>query len=165
MAISTFQGTLARELLDAVHFLACSLGTSAAPHSHSLQLANHTQLAYSLHSISFMHSFTSFSSPRGFLQTTVWKWTVSVWSCIQVSLLQKEQLGETCNSHAEIRCCHTFGAQAALQIPQHLFTMATGGHYITMLLADCITMSSPSSFQDAMNPTNAKALQASQHHT
>jgi len=33
--------TLALELLDAVHFPACSLSTSAAPHSHSLQLANH----------------------------------------------------------------------------------------------------------------------------
>jgi len=29
--------------MDAIHFPACSLGASAASHSHSLQLANHTQ--------------------------------------------------------------------------------------------------------------------------
>jgi len=32
--------------MDAIHFPACSSGPSAAPHSHSLQLATDTELAH-----------------------------------------------------------------------------------------------------------------------
>jgi len=43
----SFPEYLGQELLDAIHFPACSLGASAAPQTfHSLQLATDTELAH-----------------------------------------------------------------------------------------------------------------------
>jgi len=54
---------LAKELLDAVHFPACSLGALAAPQTFTLTPANHTQLAH--HYIQYaVWTFLFFKSKR-----------------------------------------------------------------------------------------------------
>ena len=70
--MSTFYSTLARELLDAVHFPACSLGASAATHTFALTLiATHTELAhhyilYVLRTLSIQEDF--FKVPHGHIK-------------------------------------------------------------------------------------------------
>ena len=82
---STFQSTLARELLDAIHFPASSLGTSAAPQIFTLTPASYSHsTSTSLHSIGFINSFRFFFLiPRGYLQSTMQPHQRQVgWGCV-----------------------------------------------------------------------------------
>jgi len=69
-----FQSTLARELVDAIHFPACSSGASAAPQTFILTVASYWHwTSTSLHSIGFINSFWFFFlSPKRVLQSTAW---------------------------------------------------------------------------------------------
>jgi len=66
---------LARELVDAVHFPACSSDASAAPQTFTLTPASYSHsTSTSLHSIGFINYFCFFFLiPRGFLQSTAWQ--------------------------------------------------------------------------------------------
>jgi len=73
--------TLPRELLDAFHFPACSLGCFISPTniSQSLQLANHTQLPHcyiqydlSTLSVFFFVKSNFFKVPQGHIKAPKW---------------------------------------------------------------------------------------------
>ena len=74
---SSFWSTLARELLDAIHFPTCSSASSAAPQTFTLTPASLSHsTSTSLHSIGFINSFRFFCccfvfflSRRGVLQS------------------------------------------------------------------------------------------------
>ena len=63
---------LRRELLDAIHFPACSSDASAAPQTFTLTPASYSHsTSTSLHSIGFINLFVFYLSPKRILQSTV----------------------------------------------------------------------------------------------